>query len=215
MRIVHPLKVIFKGKGITTLGTNMFKNCTSLIEIEIPDSVEYIDHSAFANCTKLSKMYFKGEMPGINRMYAFTNCNFTAYYPEGDETWDGIEEIEFQNAKIKWVPYKVANVRNADVLTEDLENLDPDESAEQASVEFEDSDMQIDRDDGEETESEIEDDLDQITNEEVSEITFEDGESIDGEESEEEDAIINEIEVPVSNAKEGEGNKIPCILKLG
>ena len=171
MRIVHPLKkVIFKGKGITTLGTNMFKNCTSLIEIEIPDSVEYIDHSAFANCTKLSKMYFKGEMPGINRMYAFTNCNFTAYYPEGDETWDGIEEIEFQNAKIKWVPYKVANVRNADVLTEDLENLDPDESAEQASVEFEDSDMQIDRDDGEETESEIEDDLDQITNEEVSEI---------------------------------------------
>lgn len=49
-------------------------------------------------------------MPGINRMYVFTNCNFTAYYPEGDETWDGIEEIEFQNAKIKWVPYKVANV---------------------------------------------------------------------------------------------------------
>ena len=36
------------------------------------------------------------------------------------------------------------------MLTEDLENLDPDESAEQASVEFEDSDMQIDRDDGEE-----------------------------------------------------------------
>lgn len=208
-------KVIFKGKGITTLGTNMFKNCTSLIEIEIPDSVEYIDHSAFANCTKLSKMYFKGEMPGINRMYAFTNCNFTAYYPEGDETWDGIEEIEFQNAKIKWVPYKVANVRNADVLTEDLENLDPDESAEQASVEFEDSDMQIDRDDGEETESEIEDDLDQITNEEVSEITFEDGESIDGEESEEEDAIINEIEVPVSNAKEGGGEQNSMYTQTG
>lgn len=206
--------MIFKGKGITTLGTNMFKNCTSLIEIEIPDSVEYIDHSAFANCTKLSKMYFKGEMPGINRMYAFTNCNFTAYYPEGDETWDGIEEIEFQNAKSNGL-YKVAKCKERRCVDGRFRESGSDESAEQASVEFEDSDMQIDRDDGEETESEIEDDLDQITNEEVSEITFEDGESIDGEESEEEDAIINEIEVPVSNAKEGEGNKIPCILKLG
>ena len=212
-------KAIFKGKGITTLGTNMFKNCTSLTEIEIPDSVEYIDHSTFANCTKLSKMYFKGEMPSIDKMYAFTNCNFTAYYPEGDESWDGIEEIEFQNAKIKWVPYKVANVRNTDVLTEDLENQDSDESTEQASVDFEDSDIQIVLDDGEEIEYEIEDDSDQITNEEASEITLEDSESIDDEESdeesEEEDAIINEIEVPVSNAKEGEGEQNSMYTQTG
>lgn len=208
-------KVIFKGKRITTFGTNMFKNCTSLTEIEIPESVEYIVHSAFANCTKLSKMYFKGERPNINTTYAFTNCNFTAYYPEGDETWDGIEKIEFQNAKIKWVPYKITNVNNTEVLTEDLENLDPDESAEQANVEFEDSDIQIDLDNGEETEYEIEDDSDQITDEEASEIMFEDDESTDDEENVEENAIINEIEIPVSNAKEEAGEESSMYTQTG
>lgn len=203
-------KVIFKGKGIIALETNMFKNCTSLTEIEIPDSVEYIEHSAFANCTKLSKMYFKGEMPGIDKMYAFTNCNFIAYYPEGDETWDGIEEIEFQNAKIKWVPYKVTKVNNTEVLTDDLENLDLDESAEQANVGFEDSDIQISLDDGEETEYEIEDDSDQITDEEAPEITFE-----GDEESVEEDVIINEIEIPVSNAQEGAGEENSMYIQTG
>lgn len=201
--------VIFKGKNIyETIGWDMFKNCTSLTEIEIPSSVKYILGDAFADCSKLSKMYFKGEMPDIDTKEAFTNCNFTAYYPEGDETWDGIENIEFQNAKIKWVPYKVEKVNNTDEQTDDIEDDD------QAGAGLEDSDIQVSLDDGDESECGIEGAQDQITYEEAPEVTLEDDETADDEESIEE-VIINEIDVPISNAKEETGEESLIYTQTG
>ena len=193
------LKSVDLGNTINSVD-GMFYNCTSLSEIEIPASVEYIAMNSFVNCTKLSKMYFKGERPSIDEKLSFINCNFTAYYPEGDETWDGIENVKFERATIKWVPYKPAGKKDTETLAEDTEEikieLDASDIQEEASDEivFEDSDAITD-------EEEIMDD-EAVTDEEEIEFTDEPEMSDESEEIFNNDEVSNEIEVYTTDEPE-------------
>lgn len=41
-----------------TLGSNIFKGCTSLDQIRLPDTIHYVPEGAFYNCTSLTKVLF-------------------------------------------------------------------------------------------------------------------------------------------------------------
>ena len=190
-------RVILKCK-ITSIDYT-FINCTSLTEIEIPKSVEYISGDAFDNCIKLSKMYFKGERPCMDEKLVFRKCNFTAYYPEGDETWDGIEDVEFENATIKWVPYKSEGKKDTEILadTEEL-NLELDAS----DIQEETSDEIVIEDSETVTDEEEAPDDETVTDEEEIEFIDELEMSDESEEIFNNDEVSNEIEVYTTDKPE-------------
>ena len=65
-------KVTF-AKGIQTIPT-VLNYCTSLKEVEIPDTVVTINNSAFENCTSLKKVTFPDSLGKIGSS-AFCNCS--------------------------------------------------------------------------------------------------------------------------------------------
>ena len=63
----------YRNKPVTRIGDDVFKGCTSLTKVTIPDSVKSIGDSAFAGCSALSSVTFGNGVQGIGR-YAFLNC---------------------------------------------------------------------------------------------------------------------------------------------
>lgn len=57
------IKIIRLGTGITGIGSNAFRNYTSLHEITIPASLEFVSANAFQGDNGLSKAYFGGSYP--------------------------------------------------------------------------------------------------------------------------------------------------------
>ena len=78
------------GKRVTEIGGSSFKNCTSLINVTIPDSVTIIGDSAFENCTSLTSVTIPEDVTYIGRS-AFKNCTnlISVDIPEG------VTEIEY------------------------------------------------------------------------------------------------------------------------
>lgn len=91
----------------TKIREGAFKNCSSLTEILLPADIRVLGDSCFygigaasftvpatvtsveAWCfarAKVSEIIFEGDAPAIGEG-AFNKISFTAYYPEGNETW--------------------------------------------------------------------------------------------------------------------------------
>ena len=58
---------------IQNIGSSAFENCTSLVNITIPDSVSYIGSAAFQYCTSLVEIVIPDLVKGINA-YTFRQC---------------------------------------------------------------------------------------------------------------------------------------------
>lgn len=63
--------------GVKTIGVSAFENCTSLVNIEIPDSVEKIDKRAFYGCLALTGVTIPDSVTSIGD-YAFSYCSSVA-----------------------------------------------------------------------------------------------------------------------------------------
>ena len=77
--IVIPEYVVYENETYTVTGISYaaFANCSELISVTIPRSIECIGQDAFKNCTKLSTVYFNAENCKEMGMYmypVFDNC---------------------------------------------------------------------------------------------------------------------------------------------
>lgn len=98
--------------NVTRIGGAAFKDCSSLQTITIPKNVAVIGDEnvwytfrVFEGCVNLRTIYFMGSRPEC--LWEFGNITVTAYYPQNDSSWDGVEsEDDFDN--ITWVPYDPA-----------------------------------------------------------------------------------------------------------
>ena len=77
--IVIPEYVVYENETytVTEISCAAFTNCSELISVTIPRSIERIDQGAFKNCTKLSTVYFNAENCKEMGMYmypVFENC---------------------------------------------------------------------------------------------------------------------------------------------
>ncbi|MBR4313114.1 MAG: leucine-rich repeat protein, partial [Bacteroidaceae bacterium] len=68
------LKYITLGDGVRALGNRMFKGCTSLQEIAIPDSVTLIGDYCFQDCSSLSEITLSQSVQRVGK-YAFSGCS--------------------------------------------------------------------------------------------------------------------------------------------
>ncbi|MBQ3378564.1 MAG: leucine-rich repeat protein, partial [Clostridia bacterium] len=62
------------GKPVTTIGSDVFRNCYGLTSVTIPSSVRVIAQSAFQNCTSLTEVTIPEGVTTIARQ-AFKDCN--------------------------------------------------------------------------------------------------------------------------------------------
>ena len=67
------IKKVVIGEGVTSIGNNAFRDCTSLISITIPDSVTSIGDEAFRACTSLTSITIPDSVTSIGD-YAFRGC---------------------------------------------------------------------------------------------------------------------------------------------
>lgn len=90
--------------SVTSIGKSAFHGCTNLSSIVLPVGITHINREAFSGCTNLSAVTFQGDAPEIGEQI-FSGVTATAYYPEGNTTWD---DAVMQNygGTITWVPYE-------------------------------------------------------------------------------------------------------------
>lgn len=65
-------KIIF-GKKTKIIGTNAFSGCTSLTNIELPETVEQIQDGAFSECSRLKRIVLPKNLKEID-LYALEHC---------------------------------------------------------------------------------------------------------------------------------------------
>ena len=73
--------------SVTSIGASAFRDCGSLTSVMIGDGVTSIGNYAFNSCTSLASAYFKGDAPTLGTS-AFENVPTTIYYLEGTTGWE-------------------------------------------------------------------------------------------------------------------------------
>ena len=76
------VKSVIIKKGVTSIGEEVFFNCTSLTSITIPDSVTSIGNYAFAGCTSLTSIKIPDSVTSIGYM-AFSSTAWYDSQPDG------------------------------------------------------------------------------------------------------------------------------------
>ncbi len=61
------------GKKTKIIGTNAFSGCTSLTNIELPETVEQIQDGAFSECSRLKRIVLPKNLKEID-IYALEHC---------------------------------------------------------------------------------------------------------------------------------------------
>ncbi|MDY2683380.1 MAG: leucine-rich repeat protein [Eubacteriales bacterium] len=74
----------YKGCNVTSIGSYVFNDCTSLTSVTIPDSVTSIGGSAFGNCNNLQDIYITDiaawcNISGLNYLMAYGSSNKKLY----------------------------------------------------------------------------------------------------------------------------------------
>lgn len=81
--------------GVTSIGSNIFRNCTGLTSVTIPNGVTNIGSYAFSNCSGLMSITIPSSVTSINRG-AFDDCKKlkTVYYTGDVAGWCKISGLE-------------------------------------------------------------------------------------------------------------------------
>lgn len=115
---------VFCGSGITSceipdgvqvVPDLMFQWCDNLKRVVVGESVTSIGTTAFAYCSSLEEIIFKGDAPSTIEYGAFLMTPAIRYYPAENETW---REFLLENPSDKWQPYTTLNTSMA-VLIDD------------------------------------------------------------------------------------------------
>ena len=69
----YDIKRIIIGDGITTIGDNVFSDCSSLTSVTIPNSVTTIGGYAFYNCSELTSVTIPNSVTKIGEA-TFSSC---------------------------------------------------------------------------------------------------------------------------------------------
>ncbi|MBR3503596.1 MAG: leucine-rich repeat protein, partial [Clostridia bacterium] len=72
------VRQVIINKGVTSIGSRAFYNCTGLTSVTIPDSVTSIGSYAFSGCTGLTSVTIPDGVTSIGSS-AFSNCPATCY----------------------------------------------------------------------------------------------------------------------------------------
>lgn len=94
--------------GLTIIGEAALAYCRNLKNVELPTSVVTIGDRAFAG-NRESSFYFKGDRPLMNQSVFIDAYYATAYYPQNNSTWNGIENEDWH---ITWKSYNQSNSTN-------------------------------------------------------------------------------------------------------
>lgn len=86
--------------GVTGINAYAFYGCVNLENIRIPASVTSVGAYAFGGCNGLAEGRFEGNRPSFGEG-VFQNVAADMYYPEGDESWNGIEEMD-AGGRLSW-----------------------------------------------------------------------------------------------------------------
>ncbi len=72
-----------EGMPVTTIGRRAFQNCSTIIQLTIPDGITFIDREAFRDCTNLEEIYYNCTLEKIGTNI-FSGCSKlkTAYLGE-------------------------------------------------------------------------------------------------------------------------------------
>lgn len=68
------IPVQIDGMPVTTIGRRAFQNCSSMIELTIPNGITFIDREAFRDCTNLEKLYYDCTLEKIGTNI-FSGCS--------------------------------------------------------------------------------------------------------------------------------------------
>lgn len=75
-------------EGVTSIGSDAFKNCKNLLTIEIPQSITHIGNFAFSGCAGLKEVSFKGDAPDIgDGIFEGTPKRLIVSVPNGSIGW--------------------------------------------------------------------------------------------------------------------------------
>ena len=106
--------------GITGIGSYAFAGLNSLENLRVSESVKSVGSNIFSG-DSTQTVYFVGNKPEFAQSAFSGTEDITVYYPENNDTWNGIEQETFGCENIKWLQ------NTAETVSEIPEDIPEDE----------------------------------------------------------------------------------------